>query len=214
METNKSAFLDVVVFARSTVLGQVKRRLADSLGRRRALAIHRKLLRHSLRAVAAAHQTDPSLRPVLFHLGPAPAADLPSSFDGLLVPQPHQEMAANLADAVRSPASGHRLGVVVIGADHPLLGRDQIIAMARLLDRYPVAVGPAEDGGFWALATRVPLDSIAIRIPLGTDQALARLLDGIAEAGLACGIGPTLWDVDNPSDVDRWKREIAEPRLR
>jgi uncharacterized protein len=214
MNMNGHFVLDVFVFARSPVLGKVKRRLAEAIGETRALAIQRKLLRHLLRVVSKTHEEYPFLRPVLFHLGPQPKADLVSSFNGRLMAQPHEEMAANLAFAVSAPQTPERDGVIVIGADHPMIEPNHILSMARLVAQYPVALGPAEDGGFWALATTVPLDGIVRGLPLGTAMVFKKLLESVERAGLAYGIGPVLWDVDTVADLERWKLAIKQRAVR
>ncbi|MCP4602176.1 MAG: DUF2064 domain-containing protein [Proteobacteria bacterium] len=208
-----SPYIDIVLFARSPILGKVKKRLAVQTGEQVALAVYRKMLRHALRVIVEVGQADSSLRPVLSHLGRRPFADIPSAFNGRSVFQASLDFSSNLAEEVRSPKEGDRTGVVVLGVDHPTIGAGHIIEMARLLKSYPVAVGPTEDGGFWSIATSVPLNNVIAKLPLGTDRAKDTLLKILAELDLPCGIGPTLWDVDNAQDLARWKKilQIESP---
>lgn len=199
----------IIVFARSPVHAGVKRRLAAAVGDAAALAVHRKLLRLTLRAAAGAAATDPALEPVLWHLGAAPLADIPASFWGPCVPQPSEIMAENLAAAVAAPSLDGVHGVVVVGTDHPEIAAEHIAAVARLLRDAEVAVGPAEDGGFWALGTTVPLDDVVRGLPLGASSAGAALLAALAARGLAWKAGPALWDVDEARDLARWKKNIS-----
>ncbi len=203
-------YIDTILFARSPVLGRVKQRLARQTGQQAALAIYRKLLRISLRAMIEAATREPLLRPVFSHLGAYPEREIPVGFTGHTREQPHRQFSANLAHEVASPTTGDRRGVVVFGADHPGISAAHIVDMARLLDRYSVAVGPSEDGGFWALATNIPLDKVISGLPLGTNRVLDAFLQSINKLGVPCGIGPTLWDVDNTDDLTRWKKNIAE----
>ncbi len=203
-------YIDTILFARSPVLGKVKQRLAKQTGERAALAIYRKLLRLSLRAMTEAAQRDPLIRPVLSHLGDCPDREIPVDFTGHTREQPYRQFSANLAREVSSPAGEDRRGVVVFGSDHPGISAAHIVDMVRLLDHYSVAVGPSEDGGFWALATNRPLDKVIAGLPLGTNQVLNTFLQTMKELGVPCGIGPPLWDVDNTDDLTRWKKNIAE----
>jgi uncharacterized protein len=204
--------IDIIVFARSPVLGAVKQRLAASLGENTALAVHRKLLRHTLRTAALAHRLQPDLRPVLSHMGPRPDRDLPAEFPGRTEAQPFADMASNLAASVATPVAQDRRGVIVVGSDHPCLTADHLFAMARILARAPVAIGPAEDGGFWALGTLVPLDGVVRSIPLGAGDTRLHLVAALERLGLAYGLGPTLWDVDTADDLARWQKELCGPR--
>ncbi len=202
--------IDIILCARSPVLGRVKQRLARHVGDTRALAVYRKLFRLSLRAAMEAAAMDPELRLVLSHLGTRPDVDIPKGFNGTFKAQTSKEFTVNLAAEVRSPVLSHRRGVVVFGADHPTIESGHIIAMAQLLDRNPVAVGPTDDGGFWAVATSVPLDQVIAELPLSTDSTLNTFMSVVARQGLGCGIGPALFDVDDQTDLARWKKTIKE----
>ena len=202
--------IDIILFARSPMLGKVKQRLARHIGDTRALAVYRKLLRLSLRAAMEAVTMDPELRLVVSHLGTRPDRDIPKEFNGTFKVQASREFTVNLAAEVRSTVLTHRRGVVVFGADHPTIEAGHIIAMAHLLDRNPVAVGPTDDGGFWAVATSVPLDHVIAELPLSTNSTLDTFVSVVARQGLSCGIGPTLFDVDDHTDLVRWKKTIKE----
>ncbi|MDD5308796.1 MAG: DUF2064 domain-containing protein [Deltaproteobacteria bacterium] len=204
--------IDIIIFARSPVRGAVKQRLAATVGERAALAVHRKLLRHTLRTAVRARGLRPDLRPVLWHLGPRPDRDLPAGFPGRTEAQPFADMASNLAASVARPALEGRRGVIVVGSDHPGLTADHLLAMAGILDRVPVAVGPAEDGGFWAVGTLVPLDHVMCKVPLGAADTRLHLTNVLERLGLAYGLGPTLWDVDTAADLERWGKELRLPR--
>ncbi|MCP4676712.1 MAG: DUF2064 domain-containing protein [Deltaproteobacteria bacterium] len=206
-------FIDTILFARSPVLGKVKQRLAGHVGDKRALAVYRKLLRLSLRAALEAVTMDSELRLVLSHLGPRPDADIPKEFLGTFKAQTSDEFAANLAAEVQFPVLAHRRGVVVFGADHPTIEAGHIITIAHLLDRHPVAIGPTDDGGFWAVATTVPLSQVIAELPLSTDSACDTFLSVMAKQGLSCGIGPSLFDVDDHTDLVRWKKTIKERNI-
>jgi len=103
-----------------------------------------------------------------------------------------------------------RRGVIVIGADHPTLEPGHIVTMARLLDGHPVSIGPAQDGGFWALGTTVPLDGILDHVPLSCGDTLIALETALEARGLSHVRGPTLWDVDTEIDLNRWRKEMEK----
>lgn len=201
--------IDVVVFARSPVLGQVKRRLSRDIGPRHALSVYRKLFRHTLREVHQACASRPGMRAVLYHLGPFPERDIPRGVSVLAKSQTGPTMNENLAALLECPKSIERKGVIVVGADHPLLRSADICDLALELEQNEVVLGRAEDGGFWGLATRVALGDIMLEIPLGGPETCAALEERLVERGLRYGVGTPLFDVDTLEDVRRWKKVLS-----
>jgi glycosyltransferase A (GT-A) superfamily protein (DUF2064 family) len=63
-------------------------------------------------------------------------------------------------------------------------------------------LGPAEDGGWWALALRDPYQAWALRaVPMSTPDAGELTADALRGRGLRVRLGPTLRDVDTPADA-------------
>jgi uncharacterized protein len=200
--------IDIVVFARSPKLGCVKKRLASKLSEEETLVVYRKLFKHALTTVARAAVDYPSLNPVLNYLGEMPTQDIPASWIGTAMPQVLPTMTQNFSATVEQPVTSDRCGVIVIGVDHPLLEVEHIISMARLLDEHQVGIGPTEDGGFWALATSVPLGTQVASLPMGTSGVFEALQSALHDCDIDFGLGPLLWDVDRIEDLDRWKKTI------
>jgi glycosyltransferase A (GT-A) superfamily protein (DUF2064 family) len=65
-------------------------------------------------------------------------------------------------------------------------------------------VGPAEDGGYWALGLNEPCDFLFNAMPWGTDQVLQLTTDRLRERGISPALLPTLADCDRPEDLARW----------
>jgi len=198
-------YVEIIVFARSPVLGEVKQRLAREIGAKRALAVYRKLFRHTLRTVDAACTAQGGLRAVLSYFGPFPKRDIPRGLNVIERAQLHATMTENLACLFESPRCRSRQGILVLGADHPTMHKADILDLVTMLERFPVAVGPAEDGGFWGLAARVSLANIISTIALGCPETRAQLMTKLKDAGLETGVGRSLFDVDVPADMERWR---------
>ena len=99
----------------------------------------------------------------------------------------------------------HRPTAFVIGSDSPQLRPDHLKQAHTLLERSDVVVGPADDGGFWLLGSRVDLpekmmESVAYSEP-GTRLELIRTLRKWNPDLLIGDSLPLLQDVDVEEDA-------------
>jgi glycosyltransferase A (GT-A) superfamily protein (DUF2064 family) len=64
------------------------------------------------------------------------------------------------------------------------------------------ALGPAEDGGWWALQLENPADATVLRtVPMSTSDTGRRTLAGLQGRGLSIAMLPVLRDVDTAEDA-------------
>lgn len=185
------------ILARSPELGVGKRRLAASLGDAATLAVYQALLRQLARALPG--WPGPM---TLFLDGPVEALqdsgldDLPcqDQAGGSLA----QRMQATLGSALsQGPA-------LIIGTDTPLIQAQHLAAMAELLNHHEVAIGPARDGGYWALGLRSPrylATCCAEDLPWSSSQLLQATQSTLASAGCHPALGPLLMDLDTAEDL-------------
>ena len=207
--TANTDLIELALFVRAPVLGKVKTRLAAAIGARKALEVYKKLLAHTFEAAIAASRLSPYIKPVLWHRGPITPIDIPAVLSVDMRPQHYDSMRENLHEIICAPSLTCR-GVIVIGADHPTLEPEHIVTMVRLLDSHPVSIGPAQDGGFWALGTTVPLNGILDRVPLSCGDTLVALEKALEVRGLPHVRGPILWDVDTEADLRRWQKDMEK----
>ncbi|MDZ7637501.1 MAG: TIGR04282 family arsenosugar biosynthesis glycosyltransferase [Bryobacterales bacterium] len=101
--------------------------------------------------------------------------------------------------------------VTVIGSDAPVMRTAWLTQLAEC--GADVALGPAEDGGFWGIRAARTYAGMFDGVRWSTETALADTLAGLAKAGLSSALGPAGWDVDVASDLDRLVRSgCAGPR--
>ncbi len=95
-----------------------------------------------------------------------------------------------------------RAPILVVGTDIPAMTRAHVASGLSLARQHGAVVGPANDGGFWAvgLDTRraVPADLFA-GVRWSTEHALADALRTLPDPGYL----PTLSDVDSAADLAR-----------
>ena len=195
--------MNLLVMAKAPVPGHSKTRLCPPCTPAEAAALAEAALADTLETVAAA-----GARPVLA-LDGSPGPWLPAGFrvfpqrgDGL------DERLANAWDDAGGPA-------VQIGMDTPqvtvaLLGS----AIAALEAPGTGAVlGPAPDGGWWALGLHRPQRRALIGVPMSTPSTGAIQRRRLRALGLRVATLPTLRDVDRFDDALAVAAEVPHSRF-
>ena len=201
----------LIVFARSPRLGQVKSRLAATLGAPAALQAYRELLEHARAGAAGC----PGVDRWLCLTGDDPdgeAAALAARFGLRVVEQSGADLGQRMARALREGLVGHSR-VVLIGGDCPPIDADMLRAALRALLDHDMVFGPTEDGGYALIGTRAPCDPVFGAIDWGTATVMAQTRERLREVGLVAFELPTLWDVDEAADWARFKAWCARPRV-
>jgi glycosyltransferase A (GT-A) superfamily protein (DUF2064 family) len=95
-------------------------------------------------------------------------------------------------------------GSVLIGMDTPQVTAPLLASVAAGLDDADAVLGPACDGGWWALALRDPSHAEALRaVPMSTVDTGAATVAALRGRGLRVRLAGPLRDVDTA--VDAWE---------
>lgn len=206
----------LLVVAKAPVAGLAKTRLASSVGNRRA----------ALLAAAALLDTVDSARAVpdatvacalTGELGEAErAGELAEALrDCVVFPQRGEDFADRLANAHEDAAARFPgAPVLQVGMDTPQVGPSLLAgALTRLRDRDAV-LGPAVDGGWWALGLRRPGDAHVLRaVPMSRPDTGMRTLAALRRIGLRVAPLPVLSDVDTMADAVRVAEQAPASRF-
>ncbi|GAA1226811.1 DUF2064 domain-containing protein [Prauserella halophila] len=194
----------VLVVAKAPVAGVAKTRLAASVG---GLAAARIAAASLLDTLDAALRTPATRTAVALtgEMGPAEArsdlAELLGRCDvfGQRGVGFAERLAAAHAD-VRERYPG--APVVQIGMDSPQITPDLLAAALSQLDTADAALGPAADGGWWALALRDPGHAAVLSgVPMSTADTARATREALAARGLEVSPLPVLSDVDTEDDA-------------
>jgi uncharacterized protein len=134
--------------------------------------------------------------------GGAPPPGLRQEGEGL-----GERLFAALSGAAREAGA-----VAAVGSDHPTLPLELIErAFERVEQGAQVALGPAEDGGYYliALAAGAVRPRLFAEIPWSTERVLQATLARCNELGLATELLPMASDVDTPADLRRLAGRLA-----
>jgi rSAM/selenodomain-associated transferase 1 len=195
----------VMVFSKPALPGRVKTRLIGELSDVQAASLHAAFLDDLLERLARGR----------FDLRVAwavdPAVPLPVS--------PVRALRQSVGDL------GHRLyrglsevartfsAVAAIGSDHPEIPLSLVHrAFDKLGGGADIALGPADDGGYYLIALRRDAlrPEIFQGIPWSSSAVLEVTLDRCRELELKIALLPTGSDVDTPADLDRLCKRLRE----
>jgi glycosyltransferase A (GT-A) superfamily protein (DUF2064 family) len=196
--------LIILVVAKAPVPGHAKTRLCPPATLRQAAAIAAAALLDTLDAVRAT----PGVTPVLAYAGRLADAERSGEIRSALagwhvVPQRGATFADRLAHA-HADAAAHAPGqpVLQIGMDTPQVRPATLAGSLDRLRAADVVLGPATDGGWWALGLRDPLHASALRpVPMSTSQTSRLTRSALGARGLDVVDAPTLTDVDSWNDA-------------
>lgn len=182
----------IALFARYPVAGMAKTRLIPALGEQGAADLHRTLVE---RTIATMRESG---LPFALHITGAPASDFAEWLgdDVELVEQGDGDLGDRLS-RVSAPA-------ILLGADIPDLEAHHLIAAAKALEEFPVAIGPVNDGGYYCLGFREPVPFLLEDMDWGTDGVAAETMARLKARDIPFCVLDKLRDCDRPEDLENW----------
>lgn len=199
--------LTLLVLAKAPVPGLAKTRLTPPYSPHQAAALAAAALLDTLDAVRAAHRVLGGPIPVVAITGDLGRCAAVGAVRSALarctvIEQRGSGLAARISAAhTDAVASSGPTGTLQVGMDTPQLTAALLVdAAARLAERDgPAAVlGPATDGGWWALGLRDPgTAGLLIGVPMSTPLTFEHTRQALRRGGIESGRLATLTDVDD-----------------
>ena len=188
----------LLVFARAPRPGQVKTRLARSIGDAAAARVYRRMGRFVVDRLAGVRAT------VTVCYDPPDAGDEVRAWLGdgpaRYVAQPPGDLGRRMAHMFeRAFAAAER--VVVIGTDAPSVDAGTVNRALGALDSADVVLGPATDGGYYLMGLRAPCPALFEGISWGTDTVVRDTAARVRAAGARLTWIEVESDVDTADDL-------------
>ncbi len=182
----------LLVIAKEPVPGRVKTRLTPPYSPAQAARLAAAALCDTLRAVLRC----PADRRVLV-LDGRPGPWLPPGIE--VVPQ----TAGGLDERIAAAFAQCDGPALLVGMDTPHLAPESLAPALgpSAWDRHDAWLGPAVDGGFWALGLARPDPALVRGVPMSTPATGAAQRERLTAAGLRVGDLPVLRDVDTARDA-------------
>ena len=103
--------------------------------------------------------------------------------------------------------------VILVGSDCPQIDAGYVSHALALLKDHDVVLGPAEDGGYGLIGARRLLPEIFTDIIWSTDHVLSDTCSRLNKGSVNYAMLPLIWDIDRPSDVERYYFLLKEESL-
>lgn len=192
----------LIVFAKAPVAGKVKTRLIPDYTPLQANLIHQQLLEHAISTLTRFTGVDIEL-----HCAPDQSHNffqyLRAQYKIKLKDQSAGDLGQKMSTALFNGLLDYKK-VLLIGADAPAIDTKYLYWAYNKLERNPIVLGPAEDGGYVLIGLTKPKPNMFEGIEWGSEQVLQQTITAL-EPDIPLLLD-TLWDVDRAEDVERFKK--------
>lgn len=184
----------ILLFAKAPIPGRVKTRLQPPLTPHQAASLHDAFVRDALQFLAAVPNVDVEL-----HTDTSTDAwNTPGVARNL---QAAGDLGIKMHSAAEAALRAGHPRVLILGSDSPALPVPHIDALLR--SPADVALGPADDGGYYAIGFRRTHPDMFAGVPWSSPDTLRATMAACRARGLTVDLGPGWFDVDSPADLVR-----------
>ena len=162
----------IIVFCKNTILGRTKSRLANKIGKHKALEVYKYLLTHTADCVK-----ESGFSSAVFYTEFIPETDLWDNVAHHKVLQEGSDLGTRMHFAFQWAFNKGYESVLIIGSDLWSLKPKDIDLSFKLLLTHDVVIGPAKDGGYYLLGLKQLRENIFKSMPWSTDQVLSKTLN-------------------------------------
>ncbi|MFT2009578.1 TIGR04282 family arsenosugar biosynthesis glycosyltransferase [Pontibacter sp. 13R65] len=187
----------LIIFAKNTEKGKVKTRLAKDIGDDQALLVYQKLLGHTLQVIAQVPDTDKAL----YYDSYIPQQDSWKNAHYQQYVQQGLDLGDRMFQAFSAAFKKGYKRVVLIGTDCPELLPEHIQTTFTYLQKEPVVIGPAKDGGYYLIGTTEPLKALFYNKTWSSPLVLQQTLGTLQAIKRTALLLPTLFDLDDVHDL-------------
>jgi uncharacterized protein len=195
----------LIIFVKNPVEGQVKTRLAATVGHQKAVEIYRKLLVHTQKTALNwqnSAEANVSKRVSVFYGDFINENDLWNDFDKYL--QVNGDLGQRMYSAFADEFYRNADQVAIIGSDCLQLTDSHIKAAFGALITHNIAIGPAQDGGYYLLGMMTLYNFLFENKPWSQPQLLTETMIEIQSKNIDFQLLDTLSDIDTWEDYLRF----------
>jgi hypothetical protein len=194
----------IILFGKAPLPGRVKTRLYPFLDATSAAVLHSAFVRDSLELLSTMSSVAD------LELSTDFETDAWQDFSVARSLQGQGDLGDRVLHALAKALGAGRPKAVVVGSDSPGLPAGHIAAL--LQSDTDVALGPTEDGGFYAIACRRITPGMLHCVKWSSSNTLGDATRAIRACGLTAELGQPWFDIDEPSDLLRLRELANLPR--
>jgi uncharacterized protein len=183
----------IILFAKSPVPGRVKTRLLTVLTPDLAAELHSAFVLDMVERLRQIDDAD-------FELHTDTCSDAWKSLGVTRKVQISGDLGLKMVHALQQGLDAGASSVMVVGSDVPTVP----IGHVRLVLDSPrdISLGPAFDGGFYAISARRTHEKMFESVPWSHRETLGRTVEAMQRCGLSFELGQGWYDVDEPADLE------------
>lgn len=195
----------LIIFVKNSILGEVKTRLAATVGDEMALRIYERLLQKT-------HQEthDLACEKTVYYHAFVPERDIWSegNYDKAL--QIEGSLGQKMSVAFQNAFQSGYKKVAIIGSDCYELSKEILEEAFDKLNTSDAVIGPSEDGGYYLLGMRSFLPEVFENKIWSTSSVFKDTIASFKTLKKTITILPELNDVDEERDLGEWAKELVE----
>lgn len=194
----------LILFAKAPIPGRVKTRLLPAVDPAGAAELHRAFVQDMIELLS------PLSAAVDLELSTDVQTSAWNENSVRRSLQAGGDLGARICFALSMALAAGRPRAMVLGSDSPALARDHLVELLEI--DADVALGPTDDGGYYAVACRRVHPGMFDGVRWSTSHTLADTVKAVRKCGLSAAIGTRCFDVDEPSDLERLRAMPVLPR--
>ena len=192
----------LIIFYRNPMMGQVKTRLAASIGEEKALEVFRRLASHTKQITESL-----TIDKIVFYSDSIDLMDIWPNAKYLKALQQGNNLGEKMKHSFAAAFESGYNSVCIIGTDCYELETSIISQAFEALISNDVVIGPAFDGGYYLLAMRHFHPELFYDKQWSTETVFERTVSDIRSLGLKYTQLRTLRDVDTEGDLpEDWRK--------
>lgn len=196
----------IILFVRNPILGEVKTRLAATIGKENALEIYKKLLDHT-RSIT----TDLPCDKFVFYADYINEQDIWKNEIYNKRIQDGEDLGERMTGAFQSLLGSGYKEVLIIGSDCYELSQQHLEEAFEMLQRTDVVIGPATDGGYYLLGLKEPTPELFTDMAWSKAGVFSETLSRLQNLNRNYLLLPVRNDIDEVEDLQEGWRLAESP---
>jgi rSAM/selenodomain-associated transferase 1 len=190
----------VLIFAKNLIHGEVKTRLAETIGNDRAFSVYKELLQHT-KDITKNIDADKTI----FYSNNIDEKDIWKHETYKKQMQKGNDLGERMLNAFEHAFKNGYEEVVIIGTDCFELTSSIINDAFTFLKKHDIVIGPAKDGGYYLLGMKKLYPELFQNIYWSTENVLIQTIAVCSKGSLTYHLLQQLSDVDEEKDLIKTK---------
>ena len=188
----------LLIFSKNPEKGEVKTRLARSVGEERALEVYETLRGHTARVSEGV-----DAERMVYYSSFIPLSDLFCTENFLPRLQKGDDLGERMFHAMEEGFEAGFVHVVLIGTDCDELSSEILNEAFYALERYDAVIGPASDGGFYLIGLNRVLPELFLDRQWSTSEVFRETITILQRFAIEYERLPELSDIDTFDDLKK-----------